>query len=146
MKAAIIYTSVTGNTSTLADIIHERMEKRGIDTDLIPIDEFHANQLKEYDLIAVGTYSWDNGDLPLEMEDLYEAFEIEDVKHVTTGVFGTGDSFYPYFCGAVDLFRDMLYVHTNLAVTLKVELMPQDDDLDRCDKFCDRLTRELIPA
>ncbi len=102
-----------------------------------------SHQLKAYDIVAVGTYSWDNGDLPIEMEDLFEAFEEEHVPHLTTGVFGTGDSFYPYYCGAVDLFRDMLYVHTNLAVTLKVELMPQDDDLNRCDKFCDRLAREL---
>ncbi|SHN22770.1 flavodoxin domain-containing protein [Gracilibacillus kekensis] len=143
MKAAIIYTSVTGNTSTLAEIIHDKMEKRDIDTDLIPIEDFQPHLLKQYDIVAVGTYSWDNGDLPMEMEDLFESFETADLKHVTTGVFGTGDSFYPYYCGAVDLFRDMLFVHTNLAVTLKVELTPQDDDLDRCEKFCDRLSKEL---
>ncbi|ENH96660.1 flavodoxin [Gracilibacillus halophilus YIM-C55.5] len=144
MKAAIIYTSVTGNTSTLAELIHERMESRGMETDLIPIHEFRPGQLSQYDIIAVGTYTWDNGELPLEMEDLYEAFETEDVKHVTTGVFGTGDSFFAHYCGAVDLFRDMLFAQTSLAVTLKVELTPQQTDLDRCDKFCDRLTRELI--
>ncbi|PWU69521.1 flavodoxin domain-containing protein [Gracilibacillus dipsosauri] len=146
MKAAIIYTSVTGNTSTLAEIIHEKMEARDIETDLLLVDECDFSTLKEYDMIAVGTYSWDNGELPLEMEDLFEAFEQEDMKHVTTGVFGTGDSFYPYFCGAVDIFRDMLYVQTNLAVTLKVELTPQNDDYLRCEKFCDRLARELVYA
>lgn len=119
------------------------MEQRDIKTDLFTIDQFQNHSLKDYDIIAVGTYSWDNGDLPLEMEELFEQFETEDVDHVTTGVFGTGDSFYPYFCGAVDLLKDMLFVHTHLAVTLKVELMPQDDDLTRCDKFCDRLVREL---
>ncbi len=38
MRAAIIYSSVTGNTSTLAEIIHEKMENRDIKTDLIPIE------------------------------------------------------------------------------------------------------------
>ncbi|GAB2540392.1 flavodoxin domain-containing protein [Gracilibacillus alcaliphilus] len=144
MKAAIIYTSVTGNTATLAEIIHENMEKRHIATDLIPVDSFDPAALSNYDMVAIGTYSWDDGELPMEMEDVFEAFEEEDVQHITTGVFGTGDSFYSHFCGAVDLFRDMLYVQSNLAVTLKVELTPQDDDIMKCDKFCDRLTNQLV--
>ncbi|SES12159.1 flavodoxin I [Gracilibacillus ureilyticus] len=143
MKAAIIYTSVTGNTSALAEIIQEKMEVKGLAADLIPADEFQKIHLNEYDIVAVGTYSWDNGEIPLEMEEIYEAFESANVKGLTTGVFGTGDSFYPYYCGAVDLFRDMLYVHTNLAVTLKVELTPQEEDLARCEKFCDRLLSEV---
>ncbi|MFC4401927.1 flavodoxin domain-containing protein [Gracilibacillus xinjiangensis] len=143
MKAAIIYTSITGNTSALAELIHEKMEEKGITADLIPVEEFHKHHFHEYDIMAVGTYSWDNGEIPLEMEEVYEAFETEDVKKLATGVFGTGDSFYPYYCGAVDLFRDMLYVHTNLAVTLKVELTPQDEDIIRCEKFCDRLISEV---
>jgi flavodoxin I len=58
---------------------------------------------------------------------------------MTTAVFGTGDSCYPMFCGAVDQFRDMLYVHTNLAATLKVELRPQERDFQRCEKFVEAL-------
>ncbi|CQR47224.1 Flavodoxin [Paraliobacillus sp. PM-2] len=144
MKAAIIYTSVTGNTEVLAESIYLGMRKQQIIPDFIAIDELDYDTLPTYDLIAIGTYTWDNGDLPMEMEDLFIAFEDKDMKHVTTGVFGTGDSFYPYYCGAVDLFRDMLYVHTNLAVTLKVELTPQQDDIIRCEKFCDRLARPLV--
>jgi len=143
MKAAVIYTSVTGNTSTLAEMIQEKMEQRAIQTDLIPVEQFRLDQLRAYDIITVGSYTWDSGELPMEMEELYEAFETEDVKHTITGVFGTGDSFFPHFCGAVDLFKDMLFVHTNLAVTLKVELMPQDEDMVKCEKFCDRLTQKL---
>ncbi|WP_066191975.1 MULTISPECIES: flavodoxin domain-containing protein [Gracilibacillus] len=143
MKAAVIYTSVTGNTATLAEMIHEHMEKRGVVTDLIPVDDFNPAQLTDYDIIAVGTYSWDNGELPMEMEELFEAFEDEDVQQITTGVFGTGDSFFASFCGAVDLFRDMLYAQSNLAVTLKVELTPQKGDISKCDTFCDRLTSRV---
>ncbi|MFB1052236.1 flavodoxin domain-containing protein [Paraliobacillus sp. JSM ZJ581] len=146
MKAAIIYTSVTGNTEDLARQIYHGMQKQHINVDFIAIDELDYDTLPTYDIIAIGTYTWDNGDLPIEMEDLFIAFEEQDMKHVTTGVFGTGDSFYPYYCGAVDLFRDMLYVHTNLAVTLKIELTPQQEDLIRCEKFCDRLTRTLVLA
>ena len=66
---------------------------------------------------------------------LYRAFRNSKRNQVITGIVGTGDRFYPEFCGAVDEFRDMLYVQTKLAVTLKVELSPQVSDLERCVKF-----------
>lgn len=144
MKAAIIYTSITGNTETLAEQIAQGMRIENISTDLIAVDNLNYATLGDYDIIAIGTYTWDNGDLPMEMEELFNAFETQHVKHITTGIFGTGDSFYPYYCGAVDLFRDMLYVHTDLAVTLKVELMPQQGDLSRAKQFCDRIVRPLV--
>lgn len=144
MNAAIIYTSITGNTRSLAELIYQGMLNNGLHTDFISVDNLNYNTLSTYDVIAIGTYTWDNGDLPLEMEELFNAFEEQSMEHVITGVFGTGDSFYPYYCGAVDLFRDMLYVHTNLAVTLKVELTPQPDDKARCEAFCDRLARPLV--
>ncbi|WP_112179950.1 MULTISPECIES: flavodoxin domain-containing protein [Paraliobacillus] len=144
MKAAIIYTSITGNTDVLAEQVYKEMYASGISAELIAIDDFHYDTLTNYDIVAVGTYTWDNGEIPLEMEELFTAFETQQVKHISTGIFGTGDSFYPYYCGAVELFRDMLYVHTDLAVTLKVELMPQREDYIRVKQFCDRLVRQLV--
>lgn len=144
MKAAIIYTSVTGNTTYIAETIQANMEKRNVVTDLIPVHEFNPEQLHDYDIVAIGTYTWANGEIPIEMEEVYEAFETGDLQHLVTGVFGSGDSFFAHYCGAVDLFRDMLYVHTNLAVTLKIELMPQEPDLVKCEKFCDRLLQETM--
>lgn len=140
MKAAIIYSSITGNTLALAEAIEKEMIVNGIKVDLFHVDQFDWQTLSSYDTLAIGTYTWDNGDLPPEMEDLFETIEMApNLKHLSTGVFGTGDSFYPYFCGAVDLFRDMLYVHTSLAVTLKVELMPQHEDLKKVETFVKRL-------
>ena len=144
MRAAIIYSSVTGNTSYIAETIQENMEKRNVPTDLIPVDEFNPERLYDYDIVAIGTYTWANGEIPIEMEEVYDAFETESLQHLVTGVFGSGDSFFAHYCGAVDLFRDMLYVHTNLAVTLKIELMPQGPDLVKCEKFCDRLLHETL--
>ncbi|MCZ0702856.1 flavodoxin I [Natronobacillus azotifigens] len=144
MKAAIIYSSITGNTVTLAEAIELEMRQNKIDVDLIPINELDYQQLSCYDTIVIGTYTWGNGDIPPEMDELFFTIETRDFQNVTTGVFGTGDSFYPYFCGAVDLFRDMLYVHTNLAVTLKVELLPQSEDLAKVKTFCQRLVTPLV--
>lgn len=144
MKAAIIYTSITGNTDVLAEQVYKEMHTSGISAELIAIDDFHYDTLTNYDIVLVGTYTWDNGEIPLEMEELFSAFETQQVKHIRTGIFGTGDSFYPYYCGAVDLFRDMLYVHTNLTVTLKVELMPQQNDYSRINQFCNRFIKQPV--
>lgn len=139
MKAAIIYTSVTGNTSVLAEEIYQEMKSHISDMDFLTVDQVDYDALADYDVIAIGTYTWGSGDLPAEMDDLFFEIEEQDLRHVVTGIFGTGDSFYPYFCGAVDRFRDMLYVHSELAVTLKVELLPQNEDFRKIPVFCERL-------
>ncbi|WP_338470737.1 flavodoxin domain-containing protein [Niallia sp. XMNu-256] len=135
MKIAIVYASQTGNTEELVHILYKLFRKHGVNVEVYKINEFPLDTLPDYDGIIVGTYTWGDGEIPTEMASLYQAFENQDVSHVTTGIIGTGDRFYAHFCGAVDRFRDMLYVHTQLAVTLKVELSPQTSDNDKCHRF-----------
>nr|WP_263327351.1 flavodoxin domain-containing protein [Neobacillus sp. Marseille-Q6967] len=137
MKIAIVYTSVTGNTKELAGILYQIFLMKEVDISIYRIEEFQLSGLSQYDAVAVGTYTWGEGEIPQEMRPLYHAFESLGKKEMVTAVFGTGDSFYPNYCGAVERFRDMLYVHTDLAATLKVELMPQLQDFIRCQKFVD---------
>ncbi|UQD52251.1 flavodoxin [Bacillus methanolicus] len=144
MNIAIVYTSITGNTEELVRILHQFFLKYPLNITIYSIDQFPIGQLNQFRAIVVATYTWGNGDIPQEMKELYRAFENQDVKNVITGVVGTGDRFYPKFCGAVDEFRDMLYVHTNLAATLKVELMPQSQDIERCIKFVECIVKRLI--
>jgi flavodoxin I len=135
MKIAIVYSSKTGNTKELVTILYQLFLSRKVKVDLFKVEDFPLPQLQEYEGIIVGTYTWGDGEVPDEMLPLYEAFEDQEVNHVTTGVIGTGDRFYSHFCGAVDVFRDMLYVQSNLAVTLKVELAPQKSDMEKCHRF-----------
>jgi flavodoxin I len=135
MKIAIVYSSVTGNTRELADVIYRNFLGHSVDVMIYKIEDFRSSSLNHFDAVAVGTYTWGDGEIPREMWKLYHAFESLGNKDLVTAVFGTGDSFYPKYCGAVDLFRDMLYVHTNLAATLKVELLPQIQDFQRSQQF-----------
>lgn len=146
MNIGIIYASITGNTKVLAELIHQHIQRSIIinRVDLYHVKEFSFSSLAKYDAIAIGTYTWGNGEIPKEMDMLFKAIEKNVEKNVATGVFGTGDSFYPKFCGAVDVFRDMLAVRTNLAVTLKVELLPQQTDDNRCLKFSNILLKRLL--
>ncbi|SEN70826.1 flavodoxin I [Mesobacillus persicus] len=135
MKVAIVYASITGNTKELAEELFELFLAHSVEVTLYKIEDFPLLDLNQFDAIAVGTYTWGNGEIPTEMRGLYQAFELLGRKSLVTAIFGTGDSFYLRYCGAVDLFRDMLYVHTNLAAILKVELTPQDQDVDRCHRL-----------
>jgi flavodoxin I len=134
-KLAIMYTSVTGNTEEVASILYQVSKRNFDDVSLYHVNKFSRTNLEEFDAIMIGTYTWGNGEIPREMEVVYKAFEHVNKKNLVTGVFGTGDSFYPHFCGAVDAFKNMLYVQTTLAATLKIELTPQVGDLKRCYQF-----------
>ena len=135
MKVAIIYSSKTGNTEEVVHLIWKLFLVEQIDVTLYRIEEFQIRDLINYEAVVIGTYTWGNGEIPQEMMELYRAFETMDVKRTMTGIVGTGDSGYPKFCGAVDEFRDMLYVHTKLIVTLKIEVNLQMNDIERCRKF-----------
>lgn len=144
MKIAVVYTSKTGNTEELVQILFRLFIKKNNNVSLYQIEQFPLMELSQFDGIVIGTYTWGDGEIPCEMMDLYREFEIQDVKHIITGVVGTGDSGYSRFCGAVDEFRDMLYVQTKLAVTLKVELTPQCQDIERCKRFVEIYMDRLV--
>ncbi|MEH7224914.1 flavodoxin domain-containing protein [Bacillus sp. JJ1566] len=137
MKVAIVYSSITGNTEEAIKIINNYMRRHTSLCHVYQVEQFPFYQLETFDVIVIGTYTWGNGDIPHEMMQLYRAFENNFTKDIVTGVIGTGDQCYPYFCGAVDEFRDMLYVHSTLAATLKIELMPQRIDEHRFKRFAE---------
>jgi flavodoxin I len=140
---AIVYTSVTGNTKELDFAIEQSFMMQQIIPEMYDISVFPYHEIANFDILAIGTYTWGNGEIPKEMEFLYQFFKQKTMKHLVTGMFGTGDRFYPNFCGAVELFKELLFVKTNLAVTLKVELSPQKSDLDKCPIFIERLLTRL---
>jgi flavodoxin I len=142
-KLAIVYTSATGNTGEVASILYQASKLNFYDVSLYPVNKFPRSNLEEFDAMMIGTYTWGNGEIPTEMLAVYQAIELLNKKNLITGVFGTGDSFYPHFCGAVDEFKDMLYVQTTIAATLKIELSPQIGDLKRCYQFVESIANRI---
>ncbi|WP_010283453.1 flavodoxin domain-containing protein [Bacillus timonensis] len=143
MKIAIVYTSISGNTEEAMRIINAHMKEYTSQCYVYHVEQFPFYQLESLDCLIVGTYTWGNGEIPYEMMDLYRAFENCSNKDLVTGVFGTGDQCYPHFCGAVDEFRDMLYVQSNLAATLKIELLPQQLDMNRMKRFIEVVMKRV---
>ncbi|RDU35210.1 flavodoxin [Neobacillus piezotolerans] len=142
-RIGIVYTSVSGNTKDLAECLKTGFLQCGLSPILGEARGFPFEKLKDFDAIIIATYTWGNGEIPGSMRPVYEAFEQQNLKNIVTGIAGTGDRFYPNFCGAVDVFRDMLYVRTTLAASLKVELAPQDSDFPRCIRFVESILKRL---
>lgn len=130
-RIAIVYHSAGGNTKALAEAIGSLLP----DAELYRMSEFDLRTLPNYDALIVGTYTWGNGELPAKSAAFYEELEQLPIASLKTGVFGTGETNYNHFCGAVDHFRDMLFAKSQLLVTLKIEQMYQDSDLSRLQKF-----------
>ena len=134
-SVAIVYSSVTGNTAELAGMLMECTQERWANVRVFGPKEFCRERVADFDAVLVGTYTWGSGEIPHDMQRVYRHFERAQCKGVVTAVFGTGDSFFAEFCGAVDRFKDMLFKQTHLAAVLKVELSPQESDWVRCKKL-----------
>lgn len=147
MRIAVVYTSVTGNTKELAEILQDKFQEKRVQAELFTVKEFPLESLSAYDGLVLGTFTWSNGwsngCIPRVMRKVYRHLERADTGHLATAVFGTGDRFFPDFCAAVDEFRDMLYVQSDLAVTMKVELRPQSEDIAKCTRFVECMIEKI---
>ncbi|WP_430790831.1 flavodoxin [Virgibacillus flavescens] len=146
-KILIAYASVTGNTEEIAVAIGEMLQKynheitiKTFDEDAIDVEEFDA-----YDAILIGTYSWDDGAMPYEVEDFYDELEDANLAGKLTGVFGSGDTFYATFGGAIDLLGNR-FLELGADVMpdwIKVDLEPDKADFERCQKLVEDLNARL---
>lgn len=146
-KIFMVYASQSGNTEIITDILEEQLNRQGhevvvksFDFDDIPMDA-----LVDYDAVLVGTYTWDDGELPYEVEDFYIEMEDIDLTDQVIGVYGSADSFYDTYGGAIELVWDHA---KHLGATLvdeplKIDLEPNRQDEDRLAAYA-RLVSEKI--
>ncbi|WP_408010515.1 flavodoxin [Pseudalkalibacillus sp. A8] len=138
-RVLVLFTSMSGNTEEMADLIERGMDGQNIDIvkKQIDIDNVSVDELKELDGILFGSYTWGDGDLPDELEEFYD--DLGDVKltGIRAATFGSCDSMYPHYGAAVDILRDKLSERGADIVLdgLKVELTPDEDDEQECLEY-----------
>jgi flavodoxin I len=140
---AVVYLSRTGNTEKLAHWLAEEIKRTGLSVELFSLEEFDQENIEKLDGLAAGTFTWGSGDIPESFLPLLDKIS-EKERDLVTGVFGTGDSFYPHFCGAVIQMQKIFFSSTDLAASLKVELAPQQQDRERCRKFAEVFKQRII--
>ncbi|AIF44219.1 flavodoxin [Virgibacillus sp. SK37] len=143
----IIYASSTGNTELMADAIEAYLRKKDhqVVSKTFDYDPINVEDLLLYDGILIGTYTWDDGELPYEVEDFYEELEDVDLTGKPVGVFGSADSFYDTFGGAIDLLADRLQSRGAVLLDdrIKVDLTPKAKDIENCELFTQKLIDKI---
>jgi len=143
----MVYASATGNTELMAKAIVNtlRKHKYHVVSKIIDVDKISIGELLDYDAVLIGTYTWTDGELPFEMEKIYDELETIDISGRLFGVFGSGDSFYDIFCGAADVMAERLLELGGVVIPerLKVDLDPNREDIIRCKQFAEKLISRL---
>lgn len=128
MRFAIIYSSLSGNTQEMADLIHQTLLSYGT-VDLVDANDRDESFILDHDHAFFGSYTWANGKLPDEMRNIMRDL-LKDPRTTCdmASVFGTGDKQFPHFCRAVDEMVYHLEKHgfDKGASPLKVEQSPRN--------------------
>ena len=125
-KAIVVYGSSTGNTEILASALTEELKSR-FDVTARNVLDVTPQDIVDYDLIVLGSSTWDEGELQDDFRDFYYDMDQLDLSGKKVAVFGPGDSSWDEFCRAVDLLEEK---SQELKANLVVPGFKWDGDID----------------
>ncbi|UII57551.1 flavodoxin [Cytobacillus spongiae] len=138
MKIGVVYASMSGNTEAIADIITEELKARKYEVELVDMLSVQSpKDFLNYDLTFLGMYTWGDGDYPDECLDIMEELEDFDLEQQPFALFGSGDTSYPDFCGALDLLDTLIKAQGGITFVdpLRIEFNPDPEDEEQIKKF-----------
>lgn len=148
VKILVVYASLTGNTEEIAELIGEGIRGSGGEAVLKAVDDSNAWDLSSYEGVLLGAYTWGDGELPDEFLDFYEEMDAVDLSGMKAAVFGSGDTGYAIYCGAVDLLEQKL-TERGAELTqpaLKIEYGPTPSEKEECRRFGQRFAEACLPV
>lgn len=123
--------SKTGNTYMFMDYL--KQFNSDIEEYRFNIKEDVDIDISPYDLIIVGTNTWGDGKIPFNCKQFVINNSLKYKKDWV--VFGTGNSIFAHFCGAVDgICKILKDTNNNILNTFKYEQRFIKEDLDLEDK------------
>lgn len=108
MKTIVIFGSTTGNTEEVANYVVSGLKSAGHDVTLKNVMDSEPNEMEQYDLIVLGSSTWNDGELQDDFIPFHAAMDEVDLKGKKAAVFGCGESIYEHFCTAVDILKEKL--------------------------------------
>jgi flavodoxin I len=132
---AIFYYSMTGNTKALVELC-----------DTTGFEVFNLNKLNieeinfdPFQTILIGTSTVGDG-VPHEIfRNL--APKLKELKDKNIGLFGSGNSIYPHYCGALDLLADLLKKNNKMLFVFKFESYPTKYAVTEFQSILDSIRR-----
>ncbi|MCC2929659.1 MULTISPECIES: flavodoxin [Bacillus] len=144
-KILLVYATMSGNTEAMADLIEKGLQEAEAEVDRFEaMDIDDAELFNDYEHIILGTYTWGDGDLPDEFLDLAEEMDALDFTGKTCAVFGSGDTAYEFFCGAVDTLEEKIKDRGGEIVlpSVKVEMNPEGEEEEALKEFGRQFARK----
>jgi flavodoxin I len=115
----LIYTSKTGNTKTFADFVQKYNG--------VIVGDYNTD-ITKYHKILIGTYTWADGKIPKDLKQFIIKNK-DNWKDKEVFIFGSGNTIYPKFCGAVDGIETILEdCGADIIGTLKFEQRFKEED------------------
>jgi flavodoxin I len=138
MKVGIFYDSLGGNTESVAQYVKSHLPTN-IDIDMTSVLD---KNIDNYDVLILGSYTWGNGKIPKRYKE-FLINQSDKLGDKNVFLFGTGNTIYPSFCGAVDGI-DTICRQSGARVLdfVKVELSIQSQE-SLVDRFIDSIKRAL---
>lgn len=143
-KVKIVFASITGNDEDIAYVLTEKFEDLGCDVDMSEVSQTDVADFEDSDICVIASYTYDQGVVPDEALDFYDDMQDLDLNGKVYGVCGSGDTFYEDFCRAVEEF-DKVFQQTGAtrgADAVKVELGPEQEDIDNIDNFAEQIFKK----
>lgn len=137
MSILVVYASMSGNTQEIAEAIADGIRSTGATLVIKEIMDINAKELESYDGIALGAYTWGDGELPDECLDFYDEMNEIDLNGKKVIAFGSCDSAYEHVGAAVDILLDKARergAETPLE-GLKIELTPTAKEVEQCKAY-----------
>lgn len=106
-KLLVLYTSKTGNTQSFVDWFGKQFSNQFDITYFNLYRDKNLTNIEQYDIITLGSYTWANGKIPVEMK----RFVIENrelLQEKVAFLFGSGITIYAHFCAALDSIQIIL--------------------------------------
>ncbi|ASB89828.1 flavodoxin [Bacillus sonorensis] len=148
-KVLLVYASMSGNTEAMADLIEKGLLEGGAEVDRYEAMDIDAALFDEYEHIILGAYTWGDGDLPDEFLDLYDDMEDLDFSGRTFAIFGSGDTSYEHFCGAVDILEEKIKELGGEIIlqSVKIEMNPEGEEENMLLEFGKEFAKKCeVPA
>lgn len=109
--------------------------------DIKNIVDFNFDKLNDYNLIVLGMSTWGRG-MPPKLFQKYTSNFVR-LKNKTYYLFGSGRSEYEFFCGALDLYREVLNKNNKVEEVFKFEGFPTVNNIKKANEFITKINKKL---
>jgi len=105
MTTKILFGTESGNAELVADDIADAFEAAGIDTEIVPMEDYDVDELAGESTVVVITSTYGEGELPATTAPFVETLRstAPDLSGVRFAAFGLGDSSYDTYNKAIGI-------------------------------------------